>query len=217
MRPNIISKPKEKHLNWGENESSIKRVFVFLQTESWVCTWDLNQGTRLQNHPGREGCVKLHRSREEIPCSKDRGVKKEWMKKQNGRVKMTVMRELEIQAHTHTMNLYSLKPFQHKVTLHRQCGKQDTTWNLSFNLTTSSWDPLDWPAVKSDIWGIWLHFINQLVEKQQKRVWFMFSQKESRRWGIPWLPLTADMPGHVERDGHFHFQFIHFQMERRQE
>lgn len=115
MRPNIISKPKEKHLNWGENESSIKRVFVFLQTESWVCTWDLNQGTRLQNHPGREGCVKLHRSREEIPCSKDRGVKKEWMKKQNGRVKMTVMRVLEIQAHTHTQWTYTVwSPFNIK-------------------------------------------------------------------------------------------------------
>lgn len=32
-----------------------KRVFVFFhQMESHVCTWDLNQATRLQNHPGRK-------------------------------------------------------------------------------------------------------------------------------------------------------------------
>lgn len=121
MRPNIISKSKEKHLYWKKWDIYKKGVFfcfVFflLQTESCVCTWDLNQGTRLQNHPGR---VKLHRDREELPRSQDRGMKRvcEW-KEQNRRVKTTV---------SHTVNLYSLKPLQCYVMLHHQSGKNNTT------------------------------------------------------------------------------------------
>ena len=80
-RPNIMLTPKEKHLYWGEKEFYKRRsffcfvgfFFFLLQTESRVCTWDLNQGTRLQNHLGREGCVKLHRGRGESPRSKDSG------------------------------------------------------------------------------------------------------------------------------------------------
>lgn len=71
---------------------------------------------------------------------------------------------LQKQTHTltYTVNLYSLKALQHKIMLHHQCGKQHNM-KLSLNLITSSQDPLDWLAVKSDIWGIWLRFIHQCV------------------------------------------------------
>lgn len=73
---------KNKNTCIEKNEFYKKGCFSFLllQKESCVCIWDLKQGTRLQNHPGRKvvwDCVEAGRKN---PRSKDRGVSEGWRK-----------------------------------------------------------------------------------------------------------------------------------------
>lgn len=135
------SSQKTQEKNTCIEESSIKRVAFFffsflflLQTESCVFTWDLNQGTRLQNHPGRKVVWNCIEAEKRFPALKTEG----WRKDED---------DCGVGAwdtSTCIVNLHSLKPLQHKVVLHRRCGKRHKRRyiKLTFNLITSSWDPL---------------------------------------------------------------------------
>lgn len=84
--------------------------------------------------------------------------------------------------------------------------KQHNYMNLSLNLKTSSGNPLDWLVVKSDIWGIWLHFIHQLHDKQWRGYDSCLPIRKARSeesHGFLRPQISWPEAGHVDRDGHF--------------
>lgn len=78
------------------------------------------QDSRLENHPSREGCVKLHRGRKKFPHSKDKG-----MGGGNNQKSKDECACASIANITFTNSLYSLKPLQRKVMRHHHYGKHN--------------------------------------------------------------------------------------------
>lgn len=93
---------------------------MFWSRLSHVCTRDLNQGKELNNH-----LVKLHRGREELPRSKDKGVQKQSERNTGEDCGVGAWNTNT----PHIVNLYSLKPLQQS---HASLSmwKNNTTENL---------------------------------------------------------------------------------------
>lgn len=77
----LTSRKQEKNncIEKKKKEFYKKDVFFLLQTESCVCTWDINQGTRLQNHPRRKVVWNCIEAEKMLPALKTEGWgKSEW-------------------------------------------------------------------------------------------------------------------------------------------
>lgn len=200
MRPKIIWKTKENHLLKNFYK---KGDFLRQKKESCACTWDSNQGTRLQNHPGTESVEKMQRDRLGASLSKRWEVEKEYQSRDDSGVGARQEWDWNTGTSTHTPTLTYSNPLQFEALV-ILFGHYTL-----LNLIASSSDRLHWLAVK--VFEVHGFTSTSCMTNSAEGTICVFPESKhewKNSWLVLWQPQThLTEAGHGKKGGNLYWAF----------